>query len=292
MIQKRMAKEVTTDGSPVWDPKLDTVGSNESTTDELGAFASLATDEDRERKAECARPGTYNVVVNPSSFKHLPEYSVKEELISSVPGDPNTVVLRQFEGSFSQTRIKIEDDEVSTKPDPDASLMHQAAEGGHNWKYLLQFRNVVWRQLIVQAKLESGDEPSSTDVLERVATYFPPVRLQTNAKDKADRQQLFHAMMAMTQHHVKARVDALKHYGESISALQSNLRTENDWFSDGAFLTHFLLLVYEVCSKRPFREEGLTQADCECRNMSFEHVVTTSLDAPSDVETSAGDIPL
>jgi len=226
-----MAKDVVMDGSPVWDRQYSrlilklntdrlpavspapTEGSNGSTTDELGAFASLTTDEDRERKAECASPGTYNVVVNPSSFKHLPEYSddlktlspqggslaaslassLGKEPISSVPGDPNIVVLKQFEdtnrrtlkdlrspNSSSQTRIKIEDDEVSIKPDPDTSLMHQAAEGGHDSKYLHQFRNVVWRQL-VQAELESNEssEPSSADVLEHVATYFPPVRLQT-----------------------------------------------------------------------------------------------------------------
>jgi hypothetical protein len=116
--------------------------------------------------------------------------SLGKDPISSVPGDPNIVVLKQFEdtnrrtlkdlrspNSSSQTRIKIEDDEVFIKPDPDASLMHQAAEGGYNSKYLHQFRNVVWRQL-VQAELESNEssEPSSADVLEHVATYFPPVR--------------------------------------------------------------------------------------------------------------------
>jgi len=103
-------------------------------SDDLPPFATLTTDEDRERKAERSSPGTYNVIVNPDSFQHLPEYSedaeVKRERLSPlrrgsvsaslasslgrdsvvegipVPGDPNIVVLPRFEdiarrGTFS-----------------------------------------------------------------------------------------------------------------------------------------------------------------------------------------------
>jgi hypothetical protein len=287
-----MSRDVVVDGSPVWDRQYSvlkiktdtdgvpaaspapTEGSAESVDDELGAFASLTTDEDRERKAECASPGTYNVVVNPDSFQHMPEYSddpaikalsplrrsslatslassLGRESAAPIPGDPNVVVLRQFEdtnrrtlkdlrspSSPTLTRIKTEDLDAYIKPDPDASLMHLAVEGGGDFKYLQQFRSVVWKQL-VQVELEgngSGMEISSADVLEHVATSFPP---------------LFHAMMAlaalsMAQHDTKARLDALEHYDQSASALQSNLRTSQDLSSDGAFLTHFLLLVYEI----------------------------------------------
>ena len=61
------------------------------------------------------------------------------------------------------------------------------------------------------------------------------------------------AALSLAQRDVKARVDALEHYDKSTSALQSNLRSAQDLSSDGAFLTHFLLLVYEVCSGH-FRE--------------------------------------
>src|ERR1700754_2724477 len=54
--------------------------------DDLPPFATLTTDEDREKKAERSSPGTYNVVVNQDSFQHLPEYTddpeVKRELLS------------------------------------------------------------------------------------------------------------------------------------------------------------------------------------------------------------------
>lgn len=95
------------------------------TIDDLPPFASLTTDEEREKKAERSSPGTYNVVVNQDSFQHLPEYSddaeVKTESLSPlrrgsiaaslasstgretaiegipIPGDPNVVVLPRFE---------------------------------------------------------------------------------------------------------------------------------------------------------------------------------------------------
>ena len=92
-------------------------------------FSTLSTDDERERQAECVSPGTYNVVVNPESFQHLPEYS-EESLHRSVvtsplrrgslatsmtssgakeytmggiiraeSGDPNVVILPRFEDS-------------------------------------------------------------------------------------------------------------------------------------------------------------------------------------------------
>lgn len=107
--------------------------SNTSTTavDDLPPFASLTTDEDREKKAERSSPGTYNVVVNQDSFQHLPEYGddgdVKKEFLSplrrgsvatslssglgrdqtseSAPAstDPNIVVLPRFEDVARRT---------------------------------------------------------------------------------------------------------------------------------------------------------------------------------------------
>ena len=42
--------------------------------DLLPPFSELTNDEDREKKAEYRRPGSYNLVVNPSSFAELDEY--------------------------------------------------------------------------------------------------------------------------------------------------------------------------------------------------------------------------
>lgn len=90
------------------------------TYDDQAAFHLLGTDEERERKAETRRPGTYGVVVTPDSFAELPEYAIsatssrRMSLQSPVSGtgystplygrpakrastDPNVIVLDRFE---------------------------------------------------------------------------------------------------------------------------------------------------------------------------------------------------
>jgi hypothetical protein len=41
-------------------------------------------------------------------------------------------------------------------------------------------------------------------------------------------------------------VDALQYYQQAFPSLQISLRNNDDLVSDGLFLTHFLLLIYEV----------------------------------------------
>lgn len=41
-------------------------------------------------------------------------------------------------------------------------------------------------------------------------------------------------------------VDALQYYQQAFPSLQVSLRNNDDLVSDGLFLTHFLLLIYEV----------------------------------------------
>lgn len=117
--------------------------------DDLPPFAALTTDEERERKAETRSPGTYNVVVNPESFQHLPEYSedldVRGLQISSrrrgsvtasmnsgsqgrdVVGDqadglrsptedPNVVILRRFEDATRRAVLQRRDSRSPSSP--------------------------------------------------------------------------------------------------------------------------------------------------------------------------------
>jgi hypothetical protein len=183
--------------------------------DDLPAFAHLFNDEERERKAERASPGTYHVVVNPDSFQHLPEYSdedvVKRDLLSPlrrgsvapslassfgkessgegipVPGDPNIVVLPRFEdvpkrpankdprspSSPSLSRVQTKDSVVSSD--------HEL--GMNEEKYLSQFRDVVWRQLVsVELGQIDGMERSSAVIVEVESQYFPPVCLASQLR--------------------------------------------------------------------------------------------------------------
>ena len=53
------------------------------------------------------------------------------------------------------------------------------------------------------------------------------------------------AALSISQSESKKRVVAMEHYDQSTSALQS-IQSAQDLSSDGAFLTHFLLLIYDV----------------------------------------------
>lgn len=53
------------------------------------------------------------------------------------------------------------------------------------------------------------------------------------------------AALSMAQKDFKERVGALQHYDQATSALQT-IQSAEELSSDGAFFTHFLLLIYEV----------------------------------------------
>lgn len=64
-------------------------------------------------------------------------------------------------------------------------------------------------------------------------------------------EQLIRAMiavgsLAMLQQEGHELLDSLQQYSQTLPALKSALKSEEDLASDGAFLTHFLMLVYEV----------------------------------------------
>lgn len=54
------------------------------------------------------------------------------------------------------------------------------------------------------------------------------------------------AALSLAAQDGNSRLDALQHYQQALPVLQSTLKSPHDLSSDGAFLTHFLLLVYEV----------------------------------------------
>ena len=120
--------------------------------------------------------------------------SASKDPPTSVSGDPNIVILKQFEDTDRRvkdcrlstsptltTKFKLEDDDEDTDladAESSTSLMQTALAGGENFRYLEQFRNVVWKQL-VQPELERESnlpiETSSVDIIERHASYFSPV---------------------------------------------------------------------------------------------------------------------
>ncbi|OAG42177.1 hypothetical protein AYO21_03631 [Fonsecaea monophora] len=307
-VLERM-QDVSITASPVWDPANSPAPTENSPgsaeVDDLPPFANLTTDEEREKKAGRSSPGTYNVVVNPNSFQHLPEYNddldVKREVllpprrgsvatslgsslgreqaaeVIPVSGDPNTVVLPRFQdvrrrGTFSSNRarspisptarhaiikdeavVKIEDQDEAVLSE-DSDFMTESSTVGQEARYLRQFRQVVWKHLVpAEPDQRDGMVRSSVTIMEHAASSFPP---------------LHHAMMAVAALSVavqegKEWLDALQHYQQALPALQSTLRGPNDLASDGAFLTHFLLLVYEIAA-----------AEAEHSNLWSQHLLT------------------
>lgn len=116
--------------------------------DVLPAFSTLTNDEDREKKAGYRAPGTYNIVVNLSSFTYLDEYREDSEearsRVESVLGvphwgqqrshtiagrrsyepltnDPNVVILSRFEedtGIATSTSTRSSQHRDSVTPGP------------------------------------------------------------------------------------------------------------------------------------------------------------------------------
>lgn len=114
--------------------------------DDLPPFVALTTDKEREKKAKYASPGTYNVVVDPKSFQHLPAYSNDPSSISlhrtlSVTStesshgqefciahgldDPNVIILSRFEDfSLEKSRSLTSSQPSPSEVDvPDSNLM-------------------------------------------------------------------------------------------------------------------------------------------------------------------------
>ncbi|GAQ03482.1 hypothetical protein ALT_0803 [Aspergillus lentulus] len=255
--------------------------SDSATHDLLPPFPLLATDEERERKAETSRPGTYHVIVIPESFTHLPEYiedPSDEELGDSIASplcgntetakftnnpeleDSNVVILRQFKdskrSSSSQCRTASHsptsdlresslsaatiDATSQNAADDDPILLDMLEQDSLEAILLGHFRDVVWMQLVPAGGIFNFAGGSSLDaaVFDREATNFPP---------------LFHAMMAISALSLDRKsgshsIDALNYYHLAFLSLQSSIWSEEDLLLDGLFLTHFLLLAYELAA--------------------------------------------
>ena len=175
-----------------------------SAVDDLGPFATLLTDEDRERKAEASTPGTFNVIINPDSFQNSTEYSVadvdskrsgisilrrgsianslassygRDSMIEAVPlpDDPNIVILPRFEDLSRRSTRELKaptspttDVRPIVKLEEDAPIAHLRTP---ETTTLRHFRDVVWQQLVPP----EHDPDSSIVLLDEAAAVFPPV---------------------------------------------------------------------------------------------------------------------
>ncbi|RAL08678.1 uncharacterized protein BO97DRAFT_437458 [Aspergillus homomorphus CBS 101889] len=273
-VMERMP-DVKMNSSLVWNSRTSTPTAPR-TCDMLPPFVMLASDEERERKAQSSIPGTYHVVAVPESFSQLPEYTdgageVELSMVSLVSavaseGDrvendtwaygPDVVIIHRFRDTRRPQYSHRRSPSQSPESDPGSSVFSVASApepvsdfAGNSWQHVPEnldpghydlilldhFRRVVCAQLVAGGGMAIG-HGLTADLLEQEAAGFPP---------------LFHAMMALSalslarqgNHH---NFDPSHYHHQTISTLHNRIQSHEHLVSDGSFLSHFLLLVYEV----------------------------------------------
>ncbi|PLB36327.1 uncharacterized protein BDW47DRAFT_108790 [Aspergillus candidus] len=274
--------DIDTTGNAVWDspsPIAHTdIPAGTFTLDVLPPFKMLASDEEREKKAQSSVPGTYHVICVPESFSDLPEYAENEpdgpkDLSSSPePGsgsnrltanvsevsDPNILILRSFRDARGNPYLSPRDSPHSPNSDlRESSLSSVSAYTTvpdfteedrpcplqpHEIFLLDHFRTAAWRKVIPWAGIfesPSGYEINS-DVFEQEAAKFPP---------------LLYAMMAISalslyRQGVDQHTDPSLYCQQAVSSLQASMSEDKILLSDGPFLAHFLILVFETAAAK------------------------------------------
>ncbi|KAK2873621.1 hypothetical protein FQN49_002227 [Arthroderma sp. PD_2] len=228
------------------------------------SFANL-TDESEDSQDDL--PPTKRTARVAQSSSHKRNSSSKSRPRSSMEStDPNVVILSKFEDSMalntsywkslrsspqtvssrSKSPESFEDNAVQESKKPKHPIFIGSAGHLEDARLLSHFRNVVWKHL-VQGGLGhdpihgSGTNMPGADIFEKEAANFLP---------------LFHAMMAVSALSLSRQdptksIDSLQHYQQTLPFLQTSMRSHQDLSSDGAFLTHFLLLIYEIAAAEP-----------------------------------------
>ncbi|PPJ57570.1 hypothetical protein CBER1_10528 [Cercospora berteroae] len=276
--QKRFSN-VKTEGNAVWDPATPTPISPSSyyQRDDLPAFSELKSEEDRERKAESHKPGTFGVVVTPESFHDLPEYAASASHGSSnrrrtsthscrggrssprpsprrattLPPDPNMVILDRFEDSSSEVPLPIRSSRDDfpesiqalsiTSPPYSPSTISTAATTSirEDEELVTHFRQYIVPRLVhpqSEAMRGVASQGSTTDVLEREAAKFPPLRHALCAISALNLAYSGHSSLE----------EAMQNYHQALAASSASSMA-NDLLSDGVFFRHYLLFVYDIC---------------------------------------------
>ncbi|KAL8731769.1 MAG: hypothetical protein Q9166_003216 [cf. Caloplaca sp. 2 TL-2023] len=266
--------------------------------DFLPPFSRLTNNEDREKKAEFRPPGSYNVIVTPSSLARLDEYkahqeseetplSAKSKRSTNVSADmsnpdleanvialtdPDTVMLRVFEDntkklstpSSPSSRFGVSSSSslmspspghcfqrtemftLSSQHTPPRSTFEITLQDPRDWPLICHYQNSLSRHLfnVHRGSITPPLAPGAfftQELFERTVATFPP---------------LYHALMALCALGIAHRsgiqnLDSLQHYQQALPCLQKTLRSPEDLSSDGALLTHFILLLYEIAAAAP-----------------------------------------
>ncbi|KAL8928268.1 MAG: hypothetical protein Q9208_001978 [Pyrenodesmia sp. 3 TL-2023] len=307
-------QHLTGQSKSVWDQLLSRLYDSQLAKgpkqDPLPPFSNLTNDEDRERKAEFRSPGSYNVIVTPSSLAQLDEYRANQDgdktpVTAGSKGtnpsatdlrpydleanvitfnDPDMVMLRVFEDdskrlsspaspfsrfgvssassitspssgfSFQRTNMFMLPSQTSPPPPPPPPTFEIEPQDPRDRPLICHYRDILSRHLFHVHRGTSTPSLAqgavfTQELFERTVATFPP---------------LYHALMALCALGIAHRsgienLDSLQHYQQALPCLQRTLRNPEDLSSDGALLTHFILLLYEIAAAAPRASNLWTQ---------------------------------
>ncbi|KAL8713531.1 MAG: hypothetical protein Q9220_002393 [cf. Caloplaca sp. 1 TL-2023] len=204
--------------------------------------------------------------------------------------DPDTVILRIFEDNTKKTssptspasRFGISSPSSMTSPSsnhyfqrpdmfmlasqqtpPPPSTFEITPQDPRDWPLICHYRNILSRHLFHVHRGSSAPPLAAgafftQELFERtVATFLPVGGIVVRfGCSFAYCLQLYHALMALCALGIAHRtgiqnLDSLQHYQLALPTLQKTLRSPEDLSSDGALLTHFILLLYEIAAAAP-----------------------------------------
>lgn len=287
LTQKRHAN-VSKAGNPVWDRKsrATATAANFNLTrqataprpsalpaaaviDTLPAFARLTTDEQRSHKAESSAPGTYNIIVNPSSFARSQDYNneVRYSVTSSeayqgtgdsatrsaetthtiVGDDSNIILLSRFEDASPLPPLSVyrtlSTDQLTASTSRsrpmESPIDHRTARSPLGTPSFSDQQLVTHFELNIFPRIFplsiASDEPNP---FVRESLRFKPLHHAICATSLLN----LHTLGNAPWH------DALERNSRALQLLHQTIRSEQDLVSDGVLFLHFLLLIYDVCS--------------------------------------------
>ncbi|KAL9608508.1 MAG: hypothetical protein Q9167_006673 [Letrouitia subvulpina] len=139
--------------------------------------------------------------------------------------------------------------DVFTLPNPRTpppTLFEITPQDQRDWPLISHYRSHLSRHLFhvhrgPLSPLLANGAFLTQELFERTVSNFPP---------------LYHALMALCALGISQRsgvknLDSLQHYQQALPSLQKTLQSAQDLSSDGALLTHFILLLYEIAAAEP-----------------------------------------
>lgn len=250
--------------------------------DDMPAFAILSNDDERERKAETQRPGTFGVVVTPESFADLPEYAGPTS-----PDSRRTSTHSQASSLFGHNSSTIGKPPLRSQTDPNVIVLDRFEDASPTsagpWPTPTDSRRPSLPDRIQYLSIATSSLPSNSmmppsPVLNLAATDDPLIShfrqyllprliqpqladlpgdlLTSMTKDLFEVEArhfppLYHAISALSalnmSHNGTGSVDtAHSHYGQALSPLSAATSAE-ELLSNGTFLSHFMLFIYDLC---------------------------------------------